>query len=212
MKPAAPALVALAAFMALSVTAASAQKATDTLAPVLGPEGVVAGTYVIDTKETLVRYATLHMGLNEFWGTFPGATGTLTIDPKDIGATKLEVSIPVVGVETTNRELNGEFFSNEFFDGEKYRTIKFVSTAVTRTGDRTADVTGALTMHGVTKPVTLHATLNGAGPNSFSKVLTLGFKGEGLVKRSDFGMGKYVPIVSDETTITISAAFELQKK
>jgi polyisoprenoid-binding protein YceI len=48
-------------------------------------------------------------------------------------------------------------------------------------------------------------------PNAFSKVLTLGFKAEGVVKRSDFGMGKYVPIVSDATTITVSAAFELKK-
>jgi polyisoprenoid-binding protein YceI len=177
-------------------------------AQVLGPEGVQPGTYVLDSKETLVRYATVHMGLTEFWGTFPGATGKLVIDPKDIAAARLDVTVPVVGVETTNRELNGEFFSNEFFDGEKFRTMHFVSTGVTRTGARTAKVAGALTIHGVTKPVVLDVTFNGAGPNAFSKVLTLGFKAEGVVRRSDFGLGKYVPIVSDETTITISAAFE----
>jgi polyisoprenoid-binding protein YceI len=69
-------------------------------------------------------------------------------------------------------------------------------------------VAGDLTLHGVTRPIVLDVTLTGAGPNAFSKIPTLGFKAEGLVKRSDFGMGKYVPIVSDETTITISAAFE----
>jgi len=89
--------------------------------------------------------------------------------------------------------------------------MKFVSTGVVRTGERTAKVTGNLTVHGITKPVTLNATFNGAGPNAFSKVLTLGFKAEGVVKRSDFGLAEYVPIVSDETKIDISAAFELKK-
>ncbi|HEX2817279.1 MAG TPA: YceI family protein [Phenylobacterium sp.] len=182
------------------------------LSAVGGPEAVQAGVYVIDSKETLVRYATLHMGLNEFWGTFPGATGTLTIDPAAVEAAKLDVTVPVASVETTNRELNGLFFSDQFFDADKYPKMHFVSTRVTRTGERTAKVAGDLTMHGITKPILLDVTFNGAGPNAFSKVLTLGFKGEGVVKRSDFGMGKYVPIVSDETTITFSVAFEQQKK
>jgi len=60
--------------------------------------------------------------------------------------------------------------------------------------------------------VVFNVTFNGAGPNAFSKVLTLGFKADGIVKRSDFGVGKYVPIVSDETTIAISAAFEKKKE
>lgn len=174
----------------------------------LGPDDIQAGVYVIDTKETLVRYGTNHMGFTEFWGTFPGATGTLSLDPKNLAAAKLDVKVPIATVETTNRELDGELFSDEFFYGEKYRNMHFVSTAVTRTGPKTAKVTGDLTMHGVTKPIVLDVTLTGAGPNAFSKVPTVGFKAEGVVKRSDFGMGKYVPIVSDETTITISAAFE----
>jgi polyisoprenoid-binding protein YceI len=197
-------LLALAATLLVANTAADAQSA-------LGPDQVQSGTYAIDTKETLVRYGVIHMGFTEFWGTFPGATGTLVIDPKQIGRATLDVTVPIVTVETTNRELNGELFSNEFFDGEKYRTMHFVSTDVSRTGATTAKVTGNLTIHGVTKPVVLDVTFNGAGPNSFTKVPTIGFKAVGLVKRSDFGLGKFVPIVSDETTITISAAFELKQ-
>ncbi len=174
------------------------------------PDQIAPGRYVIDTKETLVRYGTIHMGFTEFWGTFPGATGTLEIDPKNISAASLEVKVPISQVETTNRELNHELFSDEFFDAEKYPNMQFVSTKVERTGPKSAKVTGNLSMHGVTKPVTLEVTLTGAGPNAFSKVPTIGFKATGTVKRSDFGVGKYVPIVSDETTITISAAFEKQ--
>ena len=189
--------------LAVAMMAAAAPAAAPT-----GPDDIESGTYVIDTKETLVRYGVMHMGFSEFWGTFPGATGSLVIDPKSIGSAKVEVSVPVVGVETTNRELNGELFSDEFFDAEKYPVMKFVSIKVTRTGDKTATIIGDLTMHGVTKEIRLRATFIGAGPNYFTKVPTIGFRGEGIVKRSDFGLGKYVPIVSDETTITISVAFE----
>jgi polyisoprenoid-binding protein YceI len=194
--------------LAAGLAAAIAVAAPGAAQPPAGPPEIPAGVYVIDTKETLVRYGTMHMGFNEFWGTFPGATGTLAIDPKDIAAAKLDVTVPLFGVETTNRELNGELFSDEFLDAEKYKKMRFVSTAVTRTGPMTAKVAGLLTLHGVTKPLVLDVTLNGAGPNAFNKVLTLGFKAEGKIKRSDFGLGKFVPIVSDETTITISAAFE----
>ena len=180
-----------------------------TVDPALGPDNLPPGVYVIDTKESLVRYGTNHMGFTDFWGTFPGAAGKLTLDPKNLAATTLEVTVPVAGLETTNRELDHVLFSDQFFDGDKFPRMKFVSTAVVRTGPRTARVTGDLSLHGITRPVTLAVTFNGAGPNSFKKnVLTAGFKAEGVVKRSDFGMGKYVPIVSDETTITISAAFE----
>jgi polyisoprenoid-binding protein YceI len=174
----------------------------------LGPDDIQPGVYAIDTKETLVRYGVLHMGFSDFWGTFPGATGTLSIDPRAVGSAKLDVSVPVAGLETTNRELNGQLFSQEYFDGEKFAVMHFVSTAVERTGPRTARVTGDLTIHGVTRSIVLDVTFIGAGPNHFTKVATIGFRAQGVVKRSDFGLGKWVPVVSDETTITISAAFE----
>jgi polyisoprenoid-binding protein YceI len=202
-------LAAALAAVAVAPIAALPLAARATVDPALGPDNIPAGTYVIDTKETQARYTTNHMGFTEFSGIFPGATGKLTIDPKQLAATKLEVTVPMAGLETTNRELDHVLFSDQFFDGDKFPRLKFVSTSVTRTGPRTAKVAGDLTMHGITKPVTLDVTFNGAGPNSFKKnVLTMGFRAEGVVKRSDFGMGKYVPVVSDETTISISAAFE----
>jgi len=167
------------------------------------------GTYDVDTKETLVRYGVDHMGFSEFWGTFPGATGTLEIDPKAIGATKLAVKVPIFMVETTNRELNGELFSDEFFDAENYPWMTFSSKTVVRTGPKSFKVTGDLTMHNITKPIVLDVTFHGAGNNPFTgKDVFVGFDAKGMVKRSEFGLGKYVPIVSDDTTITISAEFK----
>lgn len=170
---------------------------------------VPAGTYDVYSKETLVRYGVDHMGFSEFWGTFPGASGTLEFDPKSIGTTKIDIKIPIAQVETTNRELNGELFSDEFFDAENYPWMTFSSTKVVRAGPTTFKVTGNLKMHNVTKPVVLDVAFHGAGRDPFTgKDVIVGFDAKGAVKRSDFGLGKYVPIVSDETAITVSAEFK----
>src|ERR1700733_3365892 len=170
---------------------------------------VPPGTYDVNTKETLVRYGVDHMGFSEFWGTFPGANGTLVFDPKAIGAANLDVKVPISQVETTNRELNGELFSDELFDAENYPWMTFKSTKVVRTGPKTLKVSGDLTMHNITKPIVLDVTFHGAGTDPFTgRDIMVGFDAKGMVKRSDFGLGKYVPIVSDETTITISAEFK----
>lgn len=174
-----------------------------------GMSDLPAGTYTVDSKETLVRYEVLHFGSSDYWGTFPGATGTMKLDPRNLGATQLEVKIPVATVETTNRELDGELFSDEFFDGEKYPYLSFVATDTRRTGPRTVAISGKLSMHNVTLPIVLNATYIGGGPSPFdSKQIIIGFRATASVKRSDFGLGKYVPIVSDETRIVVSVAFK----
>jgi len=174
-----------------------------------GLNDVPAGAYSVDSKETLVRYEVLHFGSSDYWGTFPGATGTMQLDPKNLGATRLQVKVPVATVETTNRELDGELFSDEFFDGETYPYLSFIATGARRTGPRTVAISGKLSMHNVTLPVVLNATFIGGGPNPFdSKQIIIGFRATASVKRSDFGLGKYVPIVSDETRIVISVAFK----
>lgn len=206
-------------FCAVSMAQPAPQKAqagpgTAVVAPGIHPrrlelDEIPPGTYEVYSKETLVRYGVDHMGFSEFWGTFPGATGTLAIDPKAIGAAKLDVKVPITQVETTNRELNGELFSDEFFDAENYPWMTFSSTKVIRTGPRTLKVTGELTMHNITKPIVLDVTFHGAGNDPFTgKDTIVGFDAKGMVMRSQFGLGKYVPIVSDATTITISAEFK----
>lgn len=172
-------------------------------------DDVPAGAYSVDTKETLVRYEVLHFGSSDYWGTFPGATGTMRLDPKSLATARLEVKVPIATVETTNRELDGELFSDEFFDGETSPYLSFVATAVKRTGPQTLALSGKLSMHNITLPVVLNATFIGGGPNPFdSKEIIIGFRATATVKRSDFGLGKYVPIVSDETHIVISVAFK----
>jgi polyisoprenoid-binding protein YceI len=138
----------------------------------------------------------------------PGATGSLTLDAKAPAASKLDVSLPVAAISTTNATLDGELKSADWFDAAQYPTIRFVSQQVVKTGPRTARISGTVTMHGVSKPLTLNATFGGAGVNPMDKAYTVGFSAVGTLKRSDFGVTKYVPIVGDEVTLKITAAFE----
>ncbi|MFT3965946.1 MAG: YceI family protein [Sphingobium sp.] len=172
------------------------------------PGAVEAGSYTLDSAHTLAQFSVVHFGINDFYGTFPGATGTLSIDPKNLATAKLDVSVPVATVSTTNKVLDEELVSADWFDAAKFPAIRFVSTKVTRTGPKTATIAGNLTLHGVTKPATLDATFQAAAVNPMKKVYTIGFKATGSIRRSDFGVSKYVPMVSDETVLTITAAFE----
>jgi len=148
------------------------------------------------------------MGFSTWYGDFSGATGTLSLDPKKPAAAALSVTIPVASVTTTNTVLDGELKSADWFDAAKFPTISFAATKVTLTSPTTARVDGNLTFHGVTKPVSLDASFKASGTNPMSKAVTIGFEVKGHLKRSDFGVAKYVPVVGDDVDLIISAPFE----
>ena len=112
------------------------------------------------------------------------------------------MSIPVASVSTTNGKLDEELKSPMFLNAAAYPTITFVSKSVKRTGPASAVITGDLTLHGVTKPVTLDAKFNAGGSNPMSKKYTVGFDATGHFNRSDFGVKTFVPMVSDQVDIT----------
>lgn len=172
------------------------------------PAQVPAGVYQVEPNHTRVLFAVSHFGFTTWYGDFTHAAGSLTLDPKAPGASKLEVSVPTASVSTTNAVLDGELRDPSWFDAAKYPAISFASRQVTVTGPGRADVAGDLTLHGVTKPVTLHARFNAGGANPMSKAYTVGFEVTGKIKRSDFGVSKYVPLVGDDVDLIISAAFE----
>jgi polyisoprenoid-binding protein YceI len=195
-------LASAAALTALAVSAPLVAQASH------DATSVQAGSYAIDSSHTLVQFTVNHFGISDYFGTFPGATGTLSIDPKNVASAKLDVTVPVASLSTTNGTLNKELVSADWFDAAKYPSIHFVSTKVTRTGANAATITGTLTLHGVSKPITLAATFNAAAVNPLSKAYTLGFKATGVINRTEFGVSKYAPLVSDATTLTITSAFE----
>ena len=194
---------ALAATLACAAVPASAQVSRD-------PATVKAGTYKVEPYHTQVAFSLSHFGLTEYSGFFSGASGTLTLDPGKPAADKLDVTIPVDSVLTTVPKLTGELKGDKWFDAAKYPTAEFVSTKVTLAGKASAIINGTLTLHGVTKPVSLKAHLVGAGLNPIDKAYTVGFSASGTIKRSQFGISAYVPYVGDDVRLTIAGAFELK--
>ncbi len=172
---------------------------------------VKPGAYAIEPSHTRVMFSVSHMGFTTWYGDFPGASGQLVLDTAHPDASRLDVTVPIAGVSTTNAKLDGELRSSDWLDAARFPTAMFHSTHVTLTGPTDAEVAGALTLHGVTRPVVLHAHFNGGGVNPLDHNYTTGFEVSGVVRRSEFGVSKYVPLVGDDTRLIISAAFEKAK-
>jgi polyisoprenoid-binding protein YceI len=172
------------------------------------PSAVRPGAYAIEPSHTRVLFSVSHMGFTTWYGDFTGASGQLVLDPAHPDASRLEVTLPVASVSTTNAKLDSELKSPDWLDAARFPTASFRSTRVTPTGAREADIAGELTLHGVTRPVVLHARFNGAGVNPLDHHYTSGFEVSGVIHRSQFGVTKYVPLVGDDVTLTISAGFE----
>lgn len=197
----------LAAIAVAAATAAVAQ-APKWTPPSSVPSAVRAGTYKVETNHTQVLFSVVHFGFNAYYGKFPGATGTLTLDPARPANSSFDISIPVAEVTTANAKLDEELRSPQFFDPARFPAITFKSTKVTPTGPATADVTGNLTMHGVTKPLTLKVKFNAAGVAPMVNTYQAGFEATGTLKRSEFGITYGIPVVSDDVKIMVTSAFE----
>lgn len=168
---------------------------------------VTAGTYKVDPAHTQVVWSVDHLGFSTLYGMFGEMTGTLVLDPARPAAARLEVQIPLSGLTVTSEGFGRHLRTPDMFDAAKFPTARFVSTSVRPQGTR-AVITGDLTLHGVTKPVTLQAALTGAGANPRGGAQTVGFSATTTLKRSDFGLGYGAPAVSDEAKLQITAAFE----
>jgi polyisoprenoid-binding protein YceI len=172
------------------------------------PAQVQAGAYDVEPLHTRVLFSVSHLGFTTWYGEFTGVSGSLTLDPRKPVDSALEIHIPVGTVSTTNAKLDGELKGDAWFDATQFPEIVFKSTKVAETSRGTAKVTGDLTFHGVTKPVTLAVKFNGAGINPLDKKYTAGFEVSGKIRRSDFGMKTYVPLIGDDVDLIVSAGFE----
>ncbi|WP_265587580.1 YceI family protein [Sphingomicrobium arenosum] len=177
---------------------------------------VAAGTYATDPAHTLVRWSVSHFGFNPYWGSFGNVAGTLEIDPSNVEAARLDVSIPIDSLSVVSEGLREHMLrpgsdgaSPDFF-GPDAGEARFVSTKVRRTGPTSALIHGELTMLGTTQPVAIAAQFTGAGANPMSQAETIGFTGRARILRSQFGLNFAVPAISDEVDLEISAAFERQ--
>jgi polyisoprenoid-binding protein YceI len=202
--------VALALLIAAAPAMAQAPKMPTSPPGSPDPAKIVAGSYQIEPAHTQVVFALDHLGFSIFRGMLSQASGTLTLDPKAPAAAKLSVTVPIASIYTSSKKLDEELVSAEWFDAAKFPNATFVSTKVTPAANpqEWSTVDGNLTIHGVTRPVTMKVHFHGAGPAMMAAGNALGFDGRIGISRSEFGLGRGVPLVSDHVELTIAAAFQ----
>ncbi len=168
---------------------------------------VRADDFAIDNSHTSVIFGVSHMGYSITYGRFNNVSGTFTLDAKGPEASTFQVAIDVASIDTNDAKRDEHLKGPDFFNAGEFPVITFKSTKVapkkTETGI-TLEVTGDLTMHGVTKPVTLELQKLGEGPGPTGQDFRTGFSGQAKLKRSDFGMTGMVGPVGDEVAITVS--------
>jgi len=161
-------------------------------------------TYKIDPNHTDVVASWSHFGFSNPIAHFGKVDGFITYDPAKVGESKVEVTIPLAGLNSHVEAFDEHLRSDDFFDAANHPNITFKSTSVKSAGKDKLAVTGDLTIKGITRQVTLDVTINKLGVQPLAKREAAGFEATTTIKRTDFGVGKYAPNVSDEVKISIT--------
>ena len=185
-------LARLLAFPALVLTSLAA-----TAAPV---------RYALDPVHTRVLFAVEHAGFSKALGTVSGSSGTLVFDPDDWAAATLEVTVPLRRADLGDAKWNEATLARNLLDAERFPDAHFVSTKVEASDATHAKVTGNLTLHGVTRPVTLDVTLNALKRHPLPPFRrTAGFSATATLSRAAFGVDAWKSMIGDTVELRIEA-------
>lgn len=165
---------------------------------------LAADTYALDASHSQIVFSYNHLGYSTTYGMFSGFEGEINWDRDEVTNSSVTVSFPVRSMLTGWEERFTHFMAPDFFDAADDEMVSFASTGIEVTGDKTAKITGDLTLNGVTKPVVLDATLNQEGDHPMAGKPWAGFDATTTVVRSEFNLGAFAPYVSDEVQLMIS--------
>ena len=175
--------------------------------PSLDVSTAPAGTYEIDKGHAFIFFKINHLGFSNIIGRFNEFESTLELDPENLSNSSVAVTIQTASIDVGNKAFEDHLRSDDLFDSETYPEISFVSTSLTRDSDEKGKLTGDLTMHGETKPVTFDVTFNGTGPHFRSGKQVLGFSAMAKIDRSEWGITYALPNVPAEVTLVIEAEY-----
>jgi len=178
------------------------------------PADLPAGHYVLDKTHASVVGKIKHMGFSNYQFRFTKVDASFDYDPQAPQAAKISVTIDPASIDTATGadefglKFNKELAGDGWLEANKFPTATFVSTKVEPGAGQTGKVYGDLTLHGVTKPVVLDVTFNGVGSSFVPGSVKTGFSATTQIKRSEFGVSKYVPLVGDDVTLSIEVEFD----
>ena len=175
--------------------------------------GTTSSTWNIDPAHSAAEFKVRHMMISYVKGKFSGLSGVLKLDETDYSRSTVEVSIPAASVSTVDDKLDAHLKNEDFFDVDKFPTLTFKSTGIRSTGGQDYEVTGDLTIRGVTNPVVLSVNdLSEPSKDPWGNQ-RIGLSGSTKVNRKDFGLVWNTPLefggmlVGDEVTITLDVQF-----
>ena len=159
--------------------------------------------YTFDKAHTQILFFVNHLGFSNSQGEFHDYDGHFVFDREHPEKSSVDVTIKTASIDMDSEKWNEHMTSPDFFNSEAFPDMTFKSTSIKVTGEKTADITGDLTLLGVTKPVVLKTTYNKSDKHPFSGKFVSGFSAKTNIKRSDFGMAYGLPGVGDEVDIRI---------
>lgn len=177
--------------------------------PQVAVQPIVSGNYVLDPTHTSVVWSLSHSGLSQYTARFDEVSGTLRFVADAPGESVADIRINPASVNTGLDEFNETLaFDKRYFDANTHKEIRFLTTEFYIYEKGRAEITGDLTFRGVTKPVTLDVTFNGAGKSFGNPGKTLGFSATGQFSRSDFGLTYLKNFgIGDVVTLRIETEF-----
>jgi len=193
---------------ALTVTALSGAALAQTDALVRDPIQVRSGSYVLDPAHGKITWSVDHLGFSTYVGQFTNVAAKLDLNVRNPAASKLDASVKMDSVGTFHDSLDRHLKTADFFDTAKYPTATFRATGIRMIDADSANITGNLTLRGVTKPIVIEADFNQAGVNPVDKMYSVGFDGRAKIKRSDFGINYGLPVLGDEVILHFEAEFK----
>ncbi len=166
-------------------------------------------TWTNDDAHSQAQFTVTHLGIADVTGTFNDFDATITSSKPDFSDAVFEFTAKVNSIDTRVEARDNHLKSADFFDVAKYPTINFKSTSLKKSGKDKYKVTGDLTIHGVTKQVTLDLLYRGSTVNAMNQKQTAGFQVTGTIKRSDFNLGNGFPppMISDKVSIKADGEF-----
>ena len=189
----------------MALTGPLASASSGLAAPALDPASAPGGRYVLDPRHASLIVRVRHMGLSEYTMRFDKIDASYLYDPAHPEASKVTVSVAADSLDTGDAAVSRQF-AGEFLGAKADPTITFVSTTIQTVDADHGTMTGDLTLHGVTRPVTLQVTFDGTEASLIGG-RRMGFSATGMIKRSEFGSTAWQGPVGDEVQIVIEAEF-----
>lgn len=171
------------------------------------------GNWKSDPNHSKLAFSTTHLGISDVSGLFNSFDARIASGRADFSDAVFELTVEVGSINTQVEMRDNHLRSEDFFHVEKFPTISYKSTSITKTGPDRYKLVGNLTLHGVTREVAMDLWYRGTIENPQSRETTSGFQLTGSLKRSDFGVGEKfpAPMISDEVRITADGEFLKQQ-